>query len=155
MQAAAEASDHRSRIDGLPILVGTHSDGPMQVYVSESATNVIGAARDRLLARAGGIMQVGVAITAIVNLILVRLVTRPTDRLVETVHRIGDGELGTASPRFPTMEFSFLAAEIEAMNQSLAVADRARRQQMAKAREIQRNLLPHSDRLEATGIDHA
>lgn len=155
MQVAAAAPDHQSRIDGLPILVGTAQSSSQQVYVSEFSANTIAAARKRLLARAGGIALVGLLVTAIINLILLRLVTRPIERLVQTVRHIGDGELGTTSPRFITRELSFLSGEIEAMSQSLAVADRTRRLQMNKARQIQRNLLPHSDELEATGIHHA
>lgn len=155
MQAGAAAPDHRSQVDGLPILVGAHTQGPTQVYVSEFTTNVLRSARNRLMARAGGILLIGLVITALVNLFLVRLVTRPIDRLVDTVRQIGNGELGTTPPRFATRELGFLAGEIGAMSQSLAVADRARRQEMDKARRIQRNLLPRPDRLEAAGIHHA
>jgi len=154
MQKAAAADDHRAKVDGWPILVGTRRNESAETYVSEFTTNIRREARAQLMSRAVGIAIVGLTLTAIVNLILVRLVTRPIGRLARTVRQIGGGALGTAPPRFTTRELDFLAAELGEMSRSLAEMDRHRQQQMAKARRIQGNLLPRPDHLRAVGIHH-
>ena len=75
-------------------------------------------------------------------MILTRIVTRPIKDLVSTVSRIGTGELGVESRSFHSAELDYLAKTINTMSGSLAAADRERKAQMAKAREIQRDLLP-------------
>jgi len=154
MQRASSAPDRRARVDGEPILVGSRRRGELVVYVSEFTRNIRRTARAQLFSRAGGIALVGIALTAIVNLVLLRVVTRPIGRLVETVRRIGGGELGIAPRRSTTAELDDLAMEIGAMSRSLAKADEYRRQQMAKARQIQHNLLPRPDHLQSVGIHH-
>lgn len=154
MQLASSAPDHRASVEGRPILVGSRRRGDLIVYVSEFTQNVRQAARAQLLSRAGGIALVGVALTAIVNLVLLRVVTRPIGRLVETVRRIGGGELGIVPRRSTTTELDELALEIGAMSRSLAKADEYRRHQMAKAQQIQQHLMPRADHLQSIGIHH-
>lgn len=93
-------------------------------------------------------------LTAIVNLVLLHLVTRPIGCLVATVRRIGDGDLAITPRRSMTTELDDLALEIGAISQSLAKADEYRRHQMAKARRIQHHLMPRADHLESMGIYH-
>ncbi|MEX0776507.1 MAG: PP2C family protein-serine/threonine phosphatase [Phycisphaeraceae bacterium] len=154
MQRAAASGRNRAQMDGRSILVGTRGDDAARVYVAEFTTDVHRAARAQLLSRAGGIALLGLLLTAVVNLILLRLVTGPTQRLVGMVRRIGAGELGQSPPYFATAEWDFLARELGQMSRSLAQADRGRRVQMAKARQIQQNLLPRPDHLQTVGIHH-
>ncbi|MHB1155843.1 MAG: PP2C family protein-serine/threonine phosphatase [Phycisphaerales bacterium] len=154
MRRAAAAADHQSQVEGQAILVGVRGDGDITIYVSEFITDIRHAAHTQLLARAAGIALVGLAVEAIVNFVLLRLVTRPIQSLAGTVRRIGTGEFGTTPFRFTTRELDFLSTEIAQMSRLLADADRHRRQQMNKARQIQMHLLPRADHLQTLGIRH-
>lgn len=154
MQLASSAVDHRARVEGEPILVGSRRRDDLVVYVSEFTNNIRQAARAQLIARAEGIALVGIALTAMVNLVLLRVVTRPIGRLAATVRRIGRGEWDAMPPRSTTSELDDLALEIGAMSRSLAKADEYRRHQMAKARRIQHHLMPRADHLQSVGIHH-
>ncbi len=155
MQEAAAAPDRQAQVDGETILVGMRSNETMQVYISEFTTNVRKAASTQLRSHAIGIGMVGLILTLLINLILMRLVTQPIDRLVQTVRQIGKGEMGASPPRFMTTEMDFLATEIGKMSQTLAKANQRRQWEMAKARKIQHNLLPHVKDLQNRGIHHA
>ncbi len=152
MRRGAASPDHLASVGGQPIIVGAREDGDTRVYVSEFTTNVRREARSRLFARAGGIALIGLVAAAIVNFLLLRLVTHPINRLVSMVRRIGKGEFGATMEYFGTAELDYLSAEVATMSHSLAEADRHRRQQMAKARAIQQNLLPRTEQLKSAGI---
>jgi phosphoserine phosphatase RsbU/P len=152
MRRGSASLDHQSRVGGQPILVGSRNNGGTHVYVSEFTTNVRRTARSRLFARAGGIALIGLAAAGIVNVVLLRLVTHPINRLVRTVRHIGKGEFGEAVERFGTAELDYLSTEVATMSHSLAEVDRHRRQQMAKAQAIQQNLLPRPEHLKSAGI---
>jgi len=152
MRRADASPDHRASVNGQPIIVGSRGDGETRVYVSEFTTNVRRSARSRLLTRAGGIALIGLAAAGIVNFVLLRLVTHPINRLVSMVRRIGKGEFGATMEYFGSAELDYLSAEVATMSHSLAQTDRHRRQQMAKARAIQQNLLPRAEQLKSAGI---
>lgn len=154
IQQAATASDHRAVVNGETIMVGSHRRDGLVVFVSEYTRNVKKAAETQLMSRAGGIALVGIVLTGIINLVLLRMVTRPIGRLVEAVHRIGKGELGLSPARSTTTELDDLAMEIGTMSRTLAESEQQRHRQMAKARLIQQNLLPKPDYLQAVGIHH-
>ncbi len=152
MRRGASSPDHQSEVDGQPILVGARTSGDIHVFVSEFTTNVRLAARSRLFARAGAIALIGLIAALIVNMVLLRLVTHPINRLVRTVRSIGKGQFAATTEHFGTAELDYLSNEIAAMSDLLAEADGHRRQQMAKARSIQQNLLPRPGDLESAGI---
>jgi phosphoserine phosphatase RsbU/P len=152
MRRGAASSDHQATVNGQPIVVGARDDGGARVYVSEFTTNVHRAARSRLFARAGGIALIGLVAAGIVNFVLLRLVSHPINRLVRMVRRIGKGEFGVTMERFGSTELDYLSTEVASLSDSLAEADRHRRQQMAKARAIQQNLLPRPEQLKSAGI---
>lgn len=145
MQAAAEQPDHRTPFGPDELVVGTFSSGDVSVYVAESVGQLRRSSMGDLLRRLLGLLALGIVSTGVVNVVLVRTVVRPMHRLVGTVHRIADGELGTqASPeQFRSAEMSYLANAVNTMSVSLAEADHRRALQIAKARRIQRNLLPN------------
>ena len=97
-----------------------------------------------MLRRLLGFLILALVGATVVNLVLIRVVSRPLELLVRTVRQIGEGQLGLQTDSFRTMELSYLANEINSMSQSLAASEKTRRLQMAQAREIQRNLLPTS-----------
>ena len=148
------AADQRDRVtvEGYALVVGADHEDGVQVYVSEFTSNILAEARHGLLARAAGGILLGLALAAVINLVLLRLVTQPVGRLAVTVRRIGHGELGLSSQRFSTVEFDELAREISAMSRSLADNDQRRQLQMRKARSIQRHLLPRPEQLKQFGI---
>ncbi len=154
MQVAARTPDHQAIVDHQSILVGASRGADLTVYVSEFTRNIRDAARSQLLTRALGIALVGITLTLIVNLVVLRVVAKPIRRLVSTVRRIGGGELGIAPSRSTTTELDDLAVEIGTMSRSLAKADEYRRHQMAKARRIQHHLMPRADHLQTVGIHH-
>lgn len=156
VQKAGNVRDRTGMVGGRVILVGTQKsdDGNIQVYVSEFTTNVQRAAQTKLIARSVEMGILGFLLTAIINLILLRLVTRPVTLLVTTVRQIADGHLGTTPPALNTLEFDFLSNEIKKMSEKLALADQNRRFQMEKARKIQHHLLPVSEQLNGIGIHH-
>lgn len=154
MRQAETRSDHQATVDGRSILVGVGVNNDTRVYVSEFTTNVRRVANAELRSRAIGIALVGFALTGIVNIILIRLVSRPIERLVQAVRRIGKGHFLESRPHFATREFDFLASELGEMSQSLAVVERNRQLVMNRAREIQINLLPKPELLESLKIHH-
>ena len=142
MQAAVRSPRHRAGVGDEEIIVGSEQRGNLTVYVSENLANAMNKIRRELLGRLAAMALMGLALAVVVNVILLKLVTRPLGRLVQTVHQIAAGRLGAQSGRFNTAEFAFLAGEINAMSSSLADADRGRRRQMEKAKRIQERLVP-------------
>ncbi len=142
MQTASQAPGHRGWVDGEPILVGTAGRGDVTVYVSEYVENVLIANRVQSLRRSGWIALVGLGIIAVMEWALVRWVIRPIDRLVSTVHRIGQGLLDSRAGNVGSSELQYLAGEINAMSAALGNAEKQRHRQMDKARRIQDRLRP-------------
>jgi len=134
--------DSASPSTGAGIVVGTSGGDDLRVYVAESVSDIYRAIRNDALTRSGALLGMAFIAAVIVNLALGHFVTRPLRRLVAVVQRIGEGELGIQSRRFDSDELVILAHEINQMSLSLNEADRDRRTQMAKARAIQKDLLP-------------
>ncbi len=153
MREAARLSSHRVSLGETELVVGAHRRDGATVYISESLENLRDSVMGDILRRLAGFALLAVVAALVVNVVLVRVVSKPLDRLVGTVQEIGAGQLGAEAARFPTAELDYLAGEINAMSRSLAAADRDRKTQMAKAREIQRNLLPQDT--DAPGINVA
>ncbi len=87
--------------------------------------------------RMSGMLLVGLVAAAIMNVVLIRLVSRPLQQLVDQVRSIGLGRFDTQNSDFGNTELSFLSSEINAMSASLAASERSTRMRMDKAREIQ------------------
>lgn len=144
MQLAAESPSHRATRTGSDLIVGVAEREGVAVYVGESLANVRRAVRAGVVRRLAALIIMFLIAAFTVNLVLLRIVTSPVQKLVATVQDIATGQLGAQSEPFRSAEFDFLASEINRMSLSLASADSNRRSQMAKAREIQNHLLPHS-----------
>lgn len=147
MQQAAESPSRRSEFGQSELVVGTYEQSDGTVYVSEEMKTLYHSVIGDVLRRLGGFLVLALVAVIVVNLVLARVVTRPLDQLVTTVQKIGEGRLGVQSSSFRSAELDYLAGEINAMSESLAAADRDRKTQMAKAREIQQNLLPKGIRI--------
>ncbi|MCA9088000.1 MAG: SpoIIE family protein phosphatase [Planctomycetaceae bacterium] len=124
------------------IVVGTFGDQDIRIYVAESVSDIRRAIKSETLKRSGTLLILALVAAIVVNLAIGHFVTRPLLRLVTVLKRIGHGELGLQSRLFDSEELNYLADEINRMSLNLAEADRDRRVQMAKARSIQKELLP-------------
>jgi sigma-B regulation protein RsbU (phosphoserine phosphatase) len=153
MREAASAPSHRAPFGETELVVGSYKNGGATVYVSESLENLRASVISDIVLRLVGFALLAIVAAAVVNVVLVRVVSTPLDRLVGTVQEIGAGQLGAEADSFSTAELDYLASEINAMSVSLAAADRDRKLQMVKARDIQRNLLPRD--LDVPGINVA
>ncbi|MBY0111922.1 MAG: SpoIIE family protein phosphatase [Phycisphaerales bacterium] len=130
-----------SRPIGAP-LVGRAASGAITVEVSKSAAVVTREVQRLALERLGFVSAGALVIALLANLVIVRLVNRPLNRLVASVRRIAAGELGLPPERFATAEFEFLSEEIGHMSAALAADEKDRRKQLAKARRLQEHLSP-------------
>lgn len=143
IRTAAANDSHVGSRGEKALIVGSQGTPPATVYVSEFLENVRRAVRDDVLRRSAGFALIAAVATVIVNGVLFYVVTKPVEALVQTVQRIRHGDLGARSESFRTRELGYLSAEINLMSQALAAAEKSRQLQMAKAREIQLNLLPN------------
>ena len=154
MLHAGEFTDSQSQIDSSNLIVGVHEQGDVSVYVSEEAETLRASVFRNEIRRFGGLLLLAALAAVVVNVVLIRIVARPLDRLVNTVRSIGRGELDTKTGEFHSVELSYLASEIDAMSASLAAADQERTMQMAKARQIQQNLLPTNGATSGLRVSH-
>ena len=136
------------------LLIGSAREGGLRAYVSEFARNVREAANAELLRRAGATALFVLLLAALINVLLLRLVSRPVERLVRAVQDIAAGNYPAEFPNLPNAELRFLGEALSRMSGSLADADRERQTQMDRAREIQENLLPRADDLHRIGLHH-
>jgi len=154
MTVAAESSNYYLNKDGFEIVVGKHEQGELAVYISEDVAELRSSVFRDELRRFTGLLFFAVLAALLVNLVLLRIVARPLDRLVSTVRTIGRGDFKVEAGAFRSAEFSFLAGEIDAMSASLASAEQARAIEMAKARQIQQNLLPSDNNVPGVNLSH-
>jgi phosphoserine phosphatase RsbU/P len=156
---AAGAGAAQLTLAGKPYIFGTYRDhfggsgGTLDIFISESVSNVLQEVRGHLLWRMGAMALLGVVAMGVIDLILIRLVTRPLGRLVRSVRRISDGHLGDAPEPFRTSEMRFVSEEIASMSAALAGNERHRRIEMDKGRRIQENLLPRGTQVRGATFD--
>lgn len=82
----------------------------------------------------------GLVATLLINLLFIRLVSRPFTDLAETIRRIGQGEHGATTKSFRSREFRLLAVEINQMSRAIERSDQERAYHMAKAGRLQQRL---------------
>ncbi len=154
MTQASQAPDRRARIGTTEFIVGTYQHEDAMVYVSESLDMVRRSLRGDLLRRFTGFLVLAVVAALVVNLVLVRMVTLPLNRLVRIVREIAHGDFEPRTTWFRSTELDYLGREVHAMAASLKSAQRYRTLQMARAREIQQNLLPQAREIPGLMVDH-
>jgi len=142
VESAAEHAGHRGQFQGRELIVGVARHDKLAVYVSEYIDNVRAEVIRNSLRRLGGSLALGILAAIIVNIVLLRIVVRPLERLIGIVNEVSNGQFGMQVNGFRSRELSYLSLAINRMSQSLEDSDRQRRTQLAKARRIQRNLLP-------------
>lgn len=150
---AAQSPGSLTHLHDSEIVVGTFHERGVRVAVSETVDNVYGAVLAEVLNRLTGFIVLALITGVVINLALTYIVTRPIDQLMQTLQRIGQGQLGTQSETFHSMELNYLTHEINAMSTSLAAVEKVRQRQMNKARKIQENLHPRN--IEVPGLNVA
>ncbi len=153
MQAAAQSPQHRAGFGDRELVVGISQKGDAIVYISEYLSAIRQTARTQTLRRLPWIVLLMAVTAMIVNVVFLRVAARPLKQLVDTVRKIGDGQLGTRVGPFQSEEFQYLAGEINSMSSSLAETEQRRRAEMDRARDIQEQLLP--DETTARGLEFA
>ncbi len=146
LEAAVQTPSRRARFEDTELVVGVFARDDATVIVSEKLSDVKRSVRKGLVWRIAAHILMALAIAAVVNLVLWRVVTHPLKQLITTVDTIGRGNLGVQTGAFGSAEFNYLAAAVNLMSSSLAAADGERAIHMARARQIQQHLLPgHCD----------
>ncbi|MBX9624636.1 MAG: SpoIIE family protein phosphatase [Gemmataceae bacterium] len=146
VRAAARAPDRRGGLQGEAVVVGTHTEGGVRVFVAERLDTLRREVRAQVALRAAGVLAFGLVLAAAVNLTVYRLVTRPLRRLVRTLGAIRAGELGAQAGAYNSRELAVLAAAVNDMSRALAADGARRRAAIAHARRVQENLLPKPGR---------
>lgn len=113
------------------------------VFVIETLKNVRRSIRSKVLVQLAVLGALGMIAAGIVNFVLLKIVGRPLNQLLQTVEDIRSGNLDTVAPAFTSSEMNLLSSSINSMSAALKENDRDRRTQMEKARKIQQYLLPH------------
>ena len=140
--AAAAEPDHRGVVDGEPVIVGGAARGDVAAYILEPLAQTEHAIRLLILRRAAANTCVGLAIAAVLNIMLQIWLVRPLGRMVDTVQKFGRGDLGARMPPNRSAELGLLTDEFNTMASTLERNDADRRGQMERARAIQDCLRP-------------
>ncbi len=154
MQNAVKSPQSRSQFGETEIVVGTYSFGGATVYVSETMKNLYDSVIGAVMLRLIGFFILSLVAAAVVNIALRQIVTKPLRKLVKTVQKIGEGELGIQLDSFQSSELDYLKHEINGLSTSLAIADQYHTMQMTKARKIQENLLPKEVNITGLNVSH-
>ena len=152
MKLASKTRTQQIDLDGRDLVVGTLSQGNISVFVSEDISKIRWRVLRDEMRRLSGILLLGLVGTAVINGMLVRMVTQPLETLVHKVREVGDGQFTTHLRSFGSAEFDFLADEINQMSEALDLAERARSIRLDKARRIQQNLLPRDPAIPAADV---
>jgi len=153
MKAAAASPDEIGEADRGEIVVGMASGGGMTIYISEYLFNVRAVLHEQIERGVLSILVLAAVLVLTVNWLVSHFLARPLDRLVETVRRLGHGEFGVQAEPPDTAEMAFLFSEFNRMSLELERADDRRRRALARARNIQLNLLPETRKMPGIEIE--
>ncbi len=134
--------DHSSPWSDL--VIGSFSIDDVAVRVGERRKPLVAKVRRDSLEGLGVLASVSVLGALILNLLLVRLVTRPLEFAVDAVRDVGRGMLGTTVGVNANFELSQLANEVSQMSLELARRDSDRNAQLDRARRLQTHLVPNN-----------
>jgi len=152
MRAAAGDSNHPPA-DSYSLVAVKFAGPHGAIYVSESESSALRGARQELLRQVIVVLFGSALAGLMVHLVLRGVITKPLRRLVDTLGRIGDGDLEAKADERSCEELTYLSEQLNAMTKKLATADRDRRLHMKKARDIQQHLRPTDGEIE--GIETA
>lgn len=143
VKQAAKSPNRRAHVGEYEIIVGIYEQDGTSVFISETMESLRRSVFRNLAQRIAGFLLLAIVAAMVMNFVLHNLVTGPLRRLVDTVRGIADGKLDSQAEVFSSAELQLLNQEINQMSHALAAADKYRALQMAKAREIQRHVLPN------------
>lgn len=124
--------------------VGLKGDDGTTILVSQSLAPVQRVIRRLAVGRAFSIGILTVLLLVTIDVLLVRWVRRPIQELVDGVQSITAGEFDRRMDEAVSSEFRVLSNGFNEMASVLQRTDLRRRQEMAKAERIHRQLLPSS-----------
>lgn len=127
MRLVAESSDRRAKFDGTDFVVGYAMSDSARVFVAEDISESRRDALSSVCQRLAGYVVLGLVGAVIVNVVLIRFVTRPLRSLVRTIRNVAEGNMESRVSEFRTAEFSYLARELNTMISALAASERTRR----------------------------
>jgi phosphoserine phosphatase RsbU/P len=139
---AAALPDHRGVVDGEPVIVGGAARGNVAAYILEPFSQTEHAIFLMILRRAAANTLVGLAIAAVLNVMLQLWLVRPLSRMADAVQQLGRGDLRARMPPNRSAELGLLSDEFNAMASVLERTEADRRGQMDRARAIQDCLRP-------------
>jgi phosphoserine phosphatase RsbU/P len=142
MREAEAAPDRTASVDGVSIVVGYAERSPFHVWIADPLRDEQQVMVQVIERRIAGLWFLAVMLALVVNLLVERLVTRPLARLVESVRRVREGDLGSQAPAPRTQELGYLVDEFNAMSAALAATEHERQMEMDRARQIQQHLMP-------------
>lgn len=140
--ATEHLHDHSSPWSEL--VIGSFSIDDVAVRVGERRKPLVAKVRRESLEGLGVLASVAALGALILNLLLVRLVTRPLEYTVGAVRDVGRGKLGTTVGVNANFELSQLADEVSQMSLELARRDSDRNAQLDRARRLQTHLVPNN-----------
>jgi len=135
------------------LVVGGIESAELSVRVGEHRAPIMADARKVALIRSFGLASVAILTAVLLNFLLIRLVTKPIERLSQDVQRIGRGELGLAVKVSRNREFDELGRAITKMSKDLAEREADRHSQLKHARRLQSHLLPSASAMPELAID--
>ena len=143
VQHAAGTPSHQALAGRQRLMAAADRLGDVRLYVGENVAGIQHRIRKQILLWLAVIAVLGLVLSAVISTVLIRLVTRPLQRLVAAVRRIGQGHLEADIPNIrSSQEMAFLAAAIHTMSTALAEGRQKDQQRIEKARRIQRHLQP-------------
>ncbi len=155
MRRAATRPDGRSSTDPFDLVVGSAHDGKTRVLVSEKVADIRHAAQRNEMRKIQAVILLVLIEAATINFVLVRMVSKPLDRLIGRLRAVAEQDFSAPTPRFSSSEMDTLAKEIGVMSRTLDRLEQQRRVQLKKAHAIQQALLPrHLDRVAGLRIAH-
>ncbi|QDV85313.1 Phosphoserine phosphatase RsbU [Stieleria magnilauensis] len=134
----------------LEVIAGRFSSGLLTVEVSELAADIRRSVRGEILMHVSWLLGIAALAAVIVDVVLVRLIARPTMQLAASVIRLGSQQFEVEPTSFLSLELNDLSESISAMADSLNAAQANRATAMKRAEQIQRNLLPN--RIDVPGL---
>jgi len=142
LETASQGGVHRADFDDRTFVAGEHSANGIRVFASESLSNIRRSIRREGLMQVAVLGLLGILAAGIANVVLLRMLSSPLKRLLETVEQISSGNLGAEARSYGSREMQELSRAVNSMSRSLKKHDDERRAQMARARDIQQHLLP-------------
>lgn len=139
--ADPEAHRHHVVLSGQSAISGTYNIDDVAVRISEQRGPVVDAALRAEIGRVAAIVMIGMISAVILNVLVVRLVTRPLERLARDVRAIRWGRFGRTTTLSANAEVASLSGEVAAMSAELDRREKDRKLQLERARRLQSHLI--------------